>query len=138
MTRAQQSVDRSDEPQFDMGDRIRKARRHRGQRITQGQLAAAITQAGWKVTSQAVGNWESGANDVNEDKRELVAIAVALRCGVSREWLLDRWDGTERRNGPTEPLDSRRNLPLKVVSWDAETELSAPIRSWFVREPISA
>jgi transcriptional regulator with XRE-family HTH domain len=133
MTRAHQSVDRSDQPQFDMGDRIRKARRHRGQRITQGQLAAAITQAGWKVTSQAVGNWESGANDVNEDKRELVAIAVALRCGVSREWLLDRWDGSERRGGPTDSgSDSGRNLPLRLVSFEGELELSAPIRSWAV------
>lgn len=75
-------------PEFGMGDRIRKARRWRGHRFTQAEIAAAIRAAGWDISEQAVGHWESGKNDVQADKRELVAIAVALKTGIPRDWIL--------------------------------------------------
>ncbi len=73
-------------PAWTMGDRIRKARREAG--ISQAELLGALALAGVDVTKQALGNWESGANDVSRKLRDTVATVVALRTGVNRAWLL--------------------------------------------------
>lgn len=81
-------------PEWTMGDRIRKARRESG--VSQRDLHAALVLAGIDVTPQALGNWESGANDVSEKLRSQVAAVVALKTRVNRNWLLT---GSTRR-GP--------------------------------------
>lgn len=86
MTTASAATD--DVPEFGMGDRIRKARRWRKNKFTQEDIATAIRQAGLNVSGQAVGHWESGKNDIAAEHRDIVAIAVALKTGLPREWIL--------------------------------------------------
>jgi hypothetical protein len=75
-------------PQWTMGDRIRKARRESPRHITQQRLADEITRAGYPIVKQAVGNWEAGKNDVEEQWKVLVAGVVATLTGFPAKWLL--------------------------------------------------
>jgi transcriptional regulator with XRE-family HTH domain len=109
-------------PEFDLADRLRKALRVSGVGV-QGMADYLEVERG------TVSTWINGRVAPSAQTVRL----FAMRTGVSYDWLRHGWDGAERRGGPTDSgADSRRNLPLRLVSFEGELELSAPIRSWAV------
>lgn len=112
-------------PTFTMGDRIRKARRHQRPTVTQDALSEALSAAGLEISSQGIGNWESGANGVSEEHRALVARVVADLTGVSEEWLLE---GVGYEPAPLPPVSLRGVAPLAFLPPRRPTNPCLPVR----------
>ena len=87
-------------PQWDLGDRLRKAREHAGIR-SHAEMAERLSERGIVVGRTTISNWETGATRPGRKDHPIEDVIDAWSdvTGVDREWLM--WAARESNPEPT-------------------------------------